>query len=66
MLRPLKNVSGNPEGVATKDNDATWKCVCTLGGYHTRAVYDIDWCHHTDLIVTAAGDDMIRYSKNEA
>ncbi|XP_069119610.1 probable cytosolic iron-sulfur protein assembly protein CIAO1 homolog [Argopecten irradians] len=51
---------GNPEGVATKGSDPTWKCVCTLSGYHRRVIYDIDWCHLTGNIATAAGDDAIR------
>ena len=38
---------GNTEGIATENNDSTWKCVCTLAGFHNRPVYDIDWCHRT-------------------
>lgn len=38
---------GNPEGVATVDNDSAWKCVCTISGQHSRTIYDIDWCPHT-------------------
>lgn len=53
----------NPEGIPTTDNDPTWKCVCTLSGYHTRTVYDITWCHLTELIATACGDDTIRIFK---
>ncbi|RZF40351.1 hypothetical protein LSTR_LSTR008781 [Laodelphax striatellus] len=54
---------GNPEGVVTQSNEPTWKCVCTLSGYHSRVVYDIAWCHQTDLIATACGDDAIRVFK---
>ncbi|CAD5125031.1 DgyrCDS13271 [Dimorphilus gyrociliatus] len=41
-------------------NNAIWKCVCTLSGYHDRPVYSVDWCHKTDLILTACGDNAIR------
>ena len=51
---------GNDEGIATPNGDPAWKCVCTLSGYHTRAVYDVDWCHQSGLIATAGGDDSIR------
>lgn len=57
---------GNPEGIATKDNEPVWKCVCTLGGYHNRAIYAIDWNHGTGDIVTADGDNYIRiFRENE-
>ena len=51
---------GNKEGVATMGKDETWKCVCTLAGYHARAVFDLDWSHLHGRIVTASGDDFIR------
>jgi len=51
---------GNPEGIKTEGSDSTWKCVCTLSGYHVRTVYGIDWCHLTGDIATACGDDTIR------
>lgn len=54
---------GNPEGVATPENEPVWKCVCTLTGFHSRTIYDISWCHQTDLIATACGDDAIRIFK---
>lgn len=41
---------GNEEGIATPDNTAVWKCVCTLSGFHTRSVYDISWCKLTGTI----------------
>ena len=53
------------EGIATENNDSTWKCVCTLAGFHSRPVYDIDWCHQTGLIATACGDDAIRVFKED-
>lgn len=53
----------NPEGIPTPDNEPVWKCVCTLSGYHTRTVYDVAWCHQTQLIATACGDDLIRIFK---
>ena len=31
------------EGVATTGNDATWKCVCTLSGFHDRTIYSVTW-----------------------
>ena len=40
--------------------DATWKCVCTISGYHVRCVYDIDWNKNNGLLVTAGGDDSIK------
>lgn len=30
-------------GIPTVGNDPTWKCVCTLSGYHDREIYDISW-----------------------
>ncbi|XP_065155314.1 probable cytosolic iron-sulfur protein assembly protein Ciao1 isoform X1 [Atheta coriaria] len=56
---------GNPEGVSTTDNESTWKCVCTLAGYHTRTIYDIHWCKVTGLIATACGDDVVRIFKED-
>lgn len=50
----------NPEGVAVGNKESVWKCVCTLAGYHTRTIYDIAWCHKTNLIATASGDDIVR------
>lgn len=31
-----------------------WRCVCTISGYHTRAIYSVDWSHveGCDYIVT--------------
>ncbi|XP_046331442.2 probable cytosolic iron-sulfur protein assembly protein CIAO1 [Haliotis rufescens] len=57
---------GNKEGVATTGRDPTWKCVCTLSGYHTRCVYSIDWSHLTGHIATAAGDDAVRVFVEDA
>lgn len=42
-----KYMPGNEEGIPTADNEPVWKCICTLSGYHTRTVYDIDWCKKT-------------------
>ena len=57
---------GNPEGVVTTGNDPTWKCVCTLSGYHERVIYDLDWSHMTGLIVSSSGDDSIKvFKENE-
>ena len=57
---------GNPEGVIAKDGESTWKCVCTLGGYHQRTIYSIDWSHLSGDIATAGGDDIIRIFREEA
>lgn len=54
---------GNSAGIPTPDNDSVWKCVCTLSGHHGRTIYDISWCHLTNLIATACGDDAIRIFK---
>lgn len=51
---------GNQEGIATPDGQPVWKCVSTIAGVHSRSVYDVSWCHQTDLIATACGDDSIR------
>ena len=56
---------GNEAGIPTPNDEPVWKCVCTLSGYHTRTIYDIDWCKKTGLIVTACGDDIIRIFKEE-
>uniref|UniRef100_A0A182PFJ5 Probable cytosolic iron-sulfur protein assembly protein Ciao1 n=1 Tax=Anopheles epiroticus TaxID=199890 RepID=A0A182PFJ5_9DIPT len=50
----------NTLGIVCLERGTVWKCVCTLAGYHTRSVYDIDWCKQTGLLVTACGDDMVR------
>lgn len=57
---------GNPEGVPTINRDPTWKCVCTLSGYHERPVYDVSWSHSTDLIATASGDNCITIFKEDS
>lgn len=54
---------GNEAGVVCTDNEPTWKCVCTLSGFHSRAIYDISWNKENGLIATACGDDMIRVFK---
>uniref|UniRef100_D3TML8 Probable cytosolic iron-sulfur protein assembly protein Ciao1 n=1 Tax=Glossina morsitans morsitans TaxID=37546 RepID=D3TML8_GLOMM len=56
---------GNPEGIATPNNDAVWKCVCTIAGEHSRTIYDVSWCKKTGLIATACGDDSIRIFKED-
>lgn len=45
--------------------DSSWKCICTLSGYHSRTVYDIAWCRLTGALVTACGDDGVRVFKEE-
>ena len=34
--------------------------VSTLAGFHSRAIYDVDWCHKSGLLATAGGDDAIK------
>lgn len=51
---------GNEQGVPTVDGDSAWKLTATLTGYHTRTIYDVDWCKKTGALVTACGDDAIR------
>ncbi|NWU30393.1 CIAO1 protein, partial [Dyaphorophyia castanea] len=34
---------GNQEGVACSGSEPSWKCVCTLSGYHGRTIYDVAW-----------------------
>ncbi|KAI0238056.1 putative cytosolic iron-sulfur protein assembly protein Ciao1 [Lamellibrachia satsuma] len=51
---------GNEYGVKTEGNSPTWKCVCTVSGFHDRPIYHVKWCHLSGLIATACGDDCIR------
>ncbi|XP_057636245.1 probable cytosolic iron-sulfur protein assembly protein CIAO1 [Chionomys nivalis] len=51
---------GNEQGVACSGSDPSWKCVCTLSGFHTRTIYDVAWCQLTGALATACGDDAIR------
>ncbi|XP_011911184.1 PREDICTED: LOW QUALITY PROTEIN: probable cytosolic iron-sulfur protein assembly protein CIAO1 [Cercocebus atys] len=41
-------------------SDPSWKCICTLSGFHSRTIYDIAWCQLTGALATACGDDAIR------
>ncbi|KAK4293728.1 hypothetical protein Pmani_033601 [Petrolisthes manimaculis] len=56
---------GNNEGIATPNNEPVWKCVCTLSGFHNRAIYDIAWCRLTGAIATSCGDDVIHIFKEQ-
>jgi len=58
-------LAGNKEGVVVSGPDPVWRCVATLGGYHPRCVYDVDWSHLSGIIVTAGGDDAIRVFSEE-
>ncbi|KAF4016073.1 hypothetical protein G4228_007578 [Cervus hanglu yarkandensis] len=51
---------GNEQGVACSGSEASWKCVCTLSGFHSRTIYDVAWCQLTGALATACGDDAIR------
>ncbi|OQV18137.1 putative cytosolic iron-sulfur protein assembly protein CIAO1-like protein [Hypsibius exemplaris] len=46
------------------DNSASqkpgWHCVCTLSGYHDRAIFDVDWSAIHGAIVSTGADDCIR------
>ena len=57
---------GNEYGIPTPDNEPVWKCICTIAGYHSRTVYDVSWCHHTNLIATGSADNCIRIFKEVA
>lgn len=46
-------------------DDPTWKCVCTISGYHQNTIYDISWCHLTNMIATACADNAIRLFKED-
>lgn len=46
-------------------NNYDWKCVCTVSGFHDRAIYTVDWCHITGLIATGCGDNCIRIFSEE-
>jgi WD40 repeat protein len=50
---------GNSFGVKVEGKDPKWLCVCTLSGFHSREIYDINWST-SGHIVTACGDDCIR------
>lgn len=50
----------NPQGVPTSNGDPTWKLTATVTGFHTRTIYDVDWCKKTGALVTACGDDGVR------
>nr|XP_002121169.1 probable cytosolic iron-sulfur protein assembly protein CIAO1 homolog [Ciona intestinalis] len=50
---------GNMEGIATKGETPTWKCVCTLSGYFNQPIYCVTWCHQTDMIAACSGDNSI-------
>jgi len=54
---------GNKQRIQTTGNDPTWKNVCTLSGYHTRSIYDVDWSHTSGLIASVGADDSIRIFK---
>ncbi|XP_069773873.1 probable cytosolic iron-sulfur protein assembly protein ciao1 [Narcine bancroftii] len=57
---------GNEQGVVCSGSDLSWKCICTLSGFHSRTVYDISWCHLTGAIATACGDDAVRIFEEDS
>uniref|UniRef100_A0A8C3S082 Cytosolic iron-sulfur protein assembly protein CIAO1 homolog n=1 Tax=Chelydra serpentina TaxID=8475 RepID=A0A8C3S082_CHESE len=52
-------------GVVCSGADPSWKCICTLSGFHTRTIYDVAWCRLTGALATACGDDAIRIFEEE-
>uniref|UniRef100_A0A8C5MGW2 Probable cytosolic iron-sulfur protein assembly protein CIAO1 n=1 Tax=Leptobrachium leishanense TaxID=445787 RepID=A0A8C5MGW2_9ANUR len=56
--------AGEEKGVS-KD-EPSWKCICTLTGYHTRTIYDVDWNPLSNALATACGDDAIRVFEEDA
>lgn len=30
-------------GVVCSGSDPSWKCICTLSGFHSRTIYDVAW-----------------------
>ncbi|MGH0145367.1 UNVERIFIED_CONTAM: hypothetical protein FKN15_032149 [Acipenser sinensis] len=48
------------DSVVCNGTAPTWKCICTLSGFHSRSIYDISWCHLSGAMATACGDDAIR------
>ena len=48
----------NSQGIKVTAESA-WKCVSTGNGYHKRTIFDVKWCHLTDLIATACADNSI-------
>ncbi|XP_077662057.1 putative cytosolic iron-sulfur protein assembly protein CIAO1 isoform X1 [Eretmochelys imbricata] len=56
---------GNEQGVVCSGADPSWKCICTLSGFHTRTIYDVAWCRLTGALATACGDDAIRIFEEE-
>ncbi|MCI4380960.1 hypothetical protein PGIGA_G00246020 [Pangasianodon gigas] len=53
-------------GTGDESVDGSWKCVCTLSGFHSRTIYDVAWCRLTGALATACGDDGIHVFKEEA
>ncbi|XP_067083775.1 probable cytosolic iron-sulfur protein assembly protein ciao1 [Osmerus mordax] len=56
---------GEGQGDGSTSAGSSWKCVCTLSGFHARAVYDVAWCPLTAALATACGDDGVRVFKEE-
>ena len=55
-----EGILGNLNKTISMKKDPIWKCVCTISGYHTRCVYDVDWNKNNGLLATAGGDDSIK------
>lgn len=64
-LRIWRQIKAEEEQGGSK-KDPSWKCVCTLTGYHTRTVYDVSWNHLTGSLASACGDDAIRIFEEDA
>ncbi|NWV83469.1 CIAO1 protein, partial [Dasyornis broadbenti] len=60
LVAPMSSMMSPSPGVACSGSEPTWKCVCTLSGYHGRTIYDVAWCPLTGAVATACGDDAVR------
>ncbi|KPP72641.1 putative cytosolic iron-sulfur protein assembly protein CIAO1 [Scleropages formosus] len=56
---------GNEPGTDTVGFDLSWKCICTLSGFHSRTIYDVAWCRLTGALATACGDDGVRVFRED-
>ena len=57
---------GNPQGLVGGGSDPLWKCVCTVSGYHTRPIYDVDWyvgaisCSTCHIYIAVFGSEVVK------
>ena len=55
----------NADHSPVKGAEVSWKCACTISGYHERPIYDVEWSHISGHNVTAFGDDCIRVFRDD-